>query len=220
MQAINRKRIILASPILVVIIGYLAAQFFTAFLDQWAWVGVFIVYWGCMLFIIGVFGSKERPRTWFGKPQGSLWWLFLAVAMGLVAFPIFLFPNIQVMKSIPLVIVWFAFAVINSICEEIYWRGFLLDETSDLPRTISVVYSSIFFIAVHPIVFGVFSRIQSFDPTRPLALLPFIVILIMLSLVYCLLYFKTHSLRWSILSHFLTDLGNLSIFLFMNMISF
>jgi hypothetical protein len=33
------------------------------------------------------------------------------------------------------------------------------------------------------------------------------------------LYLKTNSLRWPILSHFLADLGNLSIFVFLNMIA-
>jgi hypothetical protein len=44
-------------------------------------------------------------------------------------------------------------------------------------------------------------------------------IVVFLALFYSLLYFKTKSLRLPILSHFLTDLGNLSIFLFMNIIT-
>jgi membrane protease YdiL (CAAX protease family) len=66
---------------------------------------------------------------------------------------------------------------------------------------------------------GVFSKIQSFNPARPMALVPFIVILLILAFVWSLLYIKTKSLRLSILSHILTDLGNLSVFLFMNMVT-
>jgi membrane protease YdiL (CAAX protease family) len=220
MQTKNRRIIIIVSPILVILIGNFAAQFFTSLLNQWAWIGVFPVYWGSMLLIIKLFGDSKRQKAWFSTPQSSRWWLFLAIFVGLIAFPILLIPNISVMRSIPLVIAWFAFAVINSICEELYWRGFLLDETGHLPRLFSVGYSSLLFIGVHPLVLGVFSRVQAFDPAHPLALLPFICILIVLSVVWCLLYLKTGSLHWSILSHFLTDLGNLSVFLFMNMISF
>jgi len=36
---------------------------------------------------------------------------------------------------------------------------------------------------------------------------------------FSLLYLKTKSLRLPILTHFLSDLGNLSIFLFMNMVT-
>ena len=56
------------------------------------------------------------------------------------------------------------------------------------------------------------------DSAQPLALLPFVAILIVISVVWSLLHLKTGSLRWPVLSHFLTDLGNLSIFVFMNMI--
>jgi hypothetical protein len=122
------------------------------------------------------------------------------------------------MASLPLVAAWLAFAVINSLCEEIYWRGFLLDETGHLPRVVGVAYSSVLFVAVHPLVLGAFARTMAFDGARPTALIPFIIILIVISVLWSLLYLRTHSLRWPVLSHFLTDLGNLSIFVFMNMI--
>jgi CAAX protease family protein len=218
MKTTTRKKIILASPVLVVTLGHFAAQLFTALLGQWAWVGVAFVYWGSLLFIIAWLGDRPRIKPWFAQPQGSRWWLFLALAIGLISFPLLFIPNIHILRSVPLLIAWFAFAVINSVCEEAYWRGFLLDEMSDLPRAFGVVYSSLLFIAIHPLMLGVFSRIQAFDPAHPLNLLPFILILVMISLVYCLVYLKTKSLRWPILSHFLSDLGNLSIFLFMNMI--
>jgi membrane protease YdiL (CAAX protease family) len=47
----------------------------------------------------------------------------------------------------------------------------------------------------------------------PWSFLPFGLILILLSTVYCLIYLKTDRLRWPILSHILSNLGNLSIFL-------
>jgi hypothetical protein len=97
--------------------------------------------------------------------------------------------------------------------------GFLLDETRHLPRAFGVIYSTIFFTAIHPLMLGVFSKIQQFDPAHPTALFPFWIILVILSLSYSLLYIKTKSLRLPILSHFLTDLGNLSIFLFMNLVT-
>ena len=59
---------------------------------------------------------------------------------------------------------------------------------------------------------------NAFDAANPTALIPFWTILVILSLAFCLLYLKTKSLRLPILAHFLSDLGNLSIFLFMNLI--
>jgi uncharacterized protein len=109
--------------------------------------------------------------------------------------------------------------VVNSTCEEAYWRGFLLDETSHLPRAVGVLYSMVLFTAIHPLMLGVFSHINRFDPSRPTALIPFWIIVAVLALAFTLLYLKTKSLRLPILSHFLSDLGNLSIFLFMNMVT-
>lgn len=216
--AFLRQYLILASPILVVVIGHFAARLFLHLFGAWAWVGSSLVYWGTMLAVIWLLKDRSSPQMWFGRSQGSRWWILLALIIGLIAFPLLFFPNIQALKPAGLVIAWFLFAVINSICEEVYWRGFLLDETSQVPRVFGVLYSTVFFCAIHPLMLGVFSRINAFDPAHPTALIPFWIILVIISLSYSLLYLKTKSLRLPILSHFLSDLGNLSIFLFMNII--
>jgi membrane protease YdiL (CAAX protease family) len=172
-----------------------------------------------MILTIWLLGDKQSFRHWFRKSQGSKWWIVLALAMGLFSFPLIFFPNIHLMKPFALIIAWFLFAVINSTCEETYWRGFLLDETNHMPRAFGVIYSTIIFTAIHPLMLGVFSKINTFDPAHPTALIPFWIILVILSLVFSLLYLKTKSLRLPILSHFLSDLGNLSIFLFMNLVT-
>jgi membrane protease YdiL (CAAX protease family) len=217
----DRPRVffVFASPILVVAIGHFAARFFLSLFGDWAWLGSSLTYWGSMLLVIWFLGNRQSLRSWFAKSQGSKWWTLLALAMGLISFPLLFFPNLQVMKPFGLVVLWFLFAVINSTCEEAYWRGFLLDATSHLPRTFGVLYSTIFFTAIHPLMLGVFSKINRFDPAHPTALIPFWIILVILSLSFSLLYLKTKSLRMPVLSHFLSDLGNLSIFLFMNMVT-
>jgi uncharacterized protein len=173
-----------------------------------------------MLFLlVGFTGKRENRQSWFQKSHGSRWCALMGIGFGLISFTVQLIPNIHVMNSVPLIIAWCGFALINSPLEEAFWRGLLLDETVHLPRIYGVAYSSILFIAIHPLNLGVFSKIQSFDPDRPMALIPFILILLILSLVWSLLYIKTKSLRLSILSQVLTDLGNLSIFLFMNMVT-
>ncbi|HET7142741.1 MAG TPA: CPBP family glutamic-type intramembrane protease [Anaerolineales bacterium] len=214
-----RQFLILASPIFIVTLGHFAACLFLYLFDDWAWLGSSLVYWGSMILIIWLLGDRRSLSLWFGKSQGSKWWIALGLAMGLISFPLLFFPNIHVMKPIGLIVAWFLFAMINSTCEEAYWRGFLLDETSHMPRAFGVIYSTIFFTAIHPLMLGVFSRINAYDPAHPTALIPFWIILVILSLSFSLLYLKTKSLRLPILSHFLSDLGNLSIFLFMNMIT-
>jgi membrane protease YdiL (CAAX protease family) len=213
------KFLVLASPILVVILGHFAARLSLYLLDEWAWVGSSLVYWGSMVLIIWSLGDRQSIRRWFKKSQGSKWWVLLALTMGLIAFPLIFIPNIHAMKPASLVLAWFLFAVVNATCEEAFWRGFLLDEMNYLPSAFGVIYSTICFTAIHPLMLGVFSKIQAYDPANPTALFPFWIILVILSLSFSLLYLKTKSLQLPILSHFLSDLGNLSIFLFMNLIS-
>lgn len=210
--------IVLLSPVIILFAGNLAARFFLEFFGKWAWTGYFVVYWTMLFVFIFFTGKRENRRSWFQRTSGNRWWIMLAVVTGLISFPALLVPNIHVMSSLFLVLIWCCFAVINSVFEEAYWRGFLLDETSQFPRAYSVIYSSVLFTIIHPFNLGVFSKIQAYDPDKPLGLIPFIVILIILSLVWSILYVKTKSLRLSILSHILTDLGNLSVFLFMNMV--
>jgi uncharacterized protein len=221
MQTNPRRTLAILSPIALVIIGHFAALIFTRLFGNWAWVGSSLVYWGCILAMIAFLGDQSPAAAaaqWFRRSTGSRWWALLAISMGLISFPLLFFPNLGVMRSAPLVAAWFVFAVINSILEESYWRGFVLDQTRHLPRAFGVIYSTVLFTSIHPLMLGVFSKIQAFNPANPLALLPFGIILVVLALMYCLLYFKTGSLRLAIFSHFLTDLGNLSIFLFMNMV--
>jgi membrane protease YdiL (CAAX protease family) len=210
--------IILASPVIIMIVGNISARIFVNLMGKWAWIGYFSVYWSmCFLFIFFA-GNREDQRFWFQKSSGSRWWIILAVGIGLISFPTLLLPNIHVMNSVILVFAWLCFALINAPLEEAYWRGFLLDGTAEFPRAFGVIYSTILFTIVHPLNLGVFSKIQAYDPARPMILVPFLIILIILSLVWSLLYLKTKSLRLPIFSHILTDLGNLSIFLFMNMV--
>lgn len=213
-----RKWFVLISPLLIILIGHLSARLFSALLGQWAGVGVELVYWGSMILVTAALVDRQRVKGWFARPRGSRWWIVAAVTMGFISFPFLFIPHFRVMTSIPLILAWFLFAVINSTLEETYWRGCLLDETSRWPRAFGVIYSSLLFSAIHPLMLGVFSKAQAIDPADPMRFLPFGVILIILSLFYCLLYLKTKSLVLPVISHFLTDLGNLSIFVFMNMI--
>ncbi len=210
---------VLASPILVILIANSAARFFWARFGNWAWLGSSLTYWGSTLLIIWLLSDRQAWGRWFRRSQGSKWWILAAVVVGFISFPLLFFPNMSAMRPIGLVVLWFLFAVINSTCEELFWRGFLLDEMSYLPRAVGVIYSCVLFTAIHPIMLGVYSQANRFDPAHPTALVPFWLIVVFLGLFYSLLYFKTKSLRLPILSHFLTDLGNLSIFLFMNIVT-
>ena len=56
-----------------------------------------------------------------------------------------------------LIVLWLLFALINPFFEEFYWRGLLLDYTNKWNKWISIIYSTILFVASHPLMWGVFS---------------------------------------------------------------
>jgi hypothetical protein len=116
--------LVLTSPIIVVLIGHIAARLFLRLWGNWAWLGSSIIYWGSMILIIWLIGDKQSWSRWFNKSQGSKWWIALALGLALIPFPLLFFPNMGVMKPFGLVIAWFLFAAVNSTCEEVYWRGF------------------------------------------------------------------------------------------------
>ena len=75
--ALQQKRLhlflVLASPVLVVVIGHVAARFFYSQWGDWAWLGSSIVYWGSMALIVWFLGDRTAQTRWFGKSHGSKW---------------------------------------------------------------------------------------------------------------------------------------------------
>jgi membrane protease YdiL (CAAX protease family) len=216
---IRRHRfLVLASPLLVLAVGSVAARLFSNVLGRWAWTGAMLVYWALLMGIVWTFAGRGRLIAWFAPSRGNRLWLALALGAGLLSFPFLLLPNIGLLASIPLAIIWLIFAPVNGVCEELYWRGLLLDKTAGTSGWVMVVYSSIAFVANHPLMLGVFAKAMAVNPAAPGRLIPFAAIVFFQGLVWSILFLRTGSLRLSIASHTLTDLGTLSIFSFMNMV--
>jgi uncharacterized protein len=205
-----RQIIILASPILILLVGGLAARVSILMFGQWAWTSTAVAYWGSLVLVVAIFSGRAGLARWFRRSQGSRLWPILAVVFGLAAAPMLLLPNLALLKGPLLVALWILYGVINGSLEEIYWRGFLFDELDWLPRWLGVAYSSIVFIAIHFVMLGAFAT--------ALFNIPFLVILTVLTLFYSAMYLSTHSLRWPVVSHILADLGNMNIFVFMSLI--
>jgi membrane protease YdiL (CAAX protease family) len=99
------------------------------------------------------------------------------------------------------------FAVINPFFEEVFWRGLLLKKLP-LPAVGRVLYSTAFFIISHPLMWGVFSIAnRSWMTWASLAVM---------GVVWSVVFLKTDSLRWPLISHFMVDIFNLSVFVFLN----
>ena len=100
-----RNLIVLLSPIIILIFGNITARIFTYLLGKWTWIAYFLVYWTMLFIFIKFTGQRVDQLSWFRKSQGSRFWVFLALVMGLISFPALLIPNFNVIQSVPLVIV-------------------------------------------------------------------------------------------------------------------
>jgi membrane protease YdiL (CAAX protease family) len=202
-----RDIVILISPIIILVLCNLVARLSAFLLKEWAWTSVAIFYWSLLATLTLITTRKDEIKNWFQKSHRTIW-IIILILLGLSPFPILFIPNYNLLNSVNLIILWILFAPINAFFEELYWRGLIYSVKVSIPKWVIVIYSSIIFTVLHPLMWGVFSA--------PMKVPAFIGIVLFLGVILSLGYLKTKSLRWVIFSHFLIDLGNLSIIVFMN----
>lgn len=205
-SVVNRRTLILLSPLVVIATGHVVARVAGTFIGVWAFVPVLICLWA--LFWGAVILGGGDLRRWLGPARGGRWWSVGAVAVGLLPLPIFL-QHRSLLNTPMLVIGWLLFAAINPISEEVYWRGVLLDATRTWPAWTSVLYSSFFFALNHPLTLGVHSIANRHPAT-------FISTLI-LGVVWAVAVRRAGTLRYAIIGHTACDLLNLSVAAFLNL---
>lgn len=202
----KHRSLILISPLVVIGIGHLVARLGGAFLGAWAWVPVVVVLWGLFAGFAKLTGGEYR--RWFGPARGNRGWSILAVLVGLMPLQIFL-QHRDLVNTPTLVLAWIAFAAINPVLEEVYWRGALLDATSEWPAWLAILFSSSFFALNHTLTLGVNSV-----PNRHPATL---IVTFILGVVWGIAYQRTRTLRFSTVGHVAVDLLNLSVAAFLNL---
>jgi len=203
-----RQRLILLSPLGIIALGHLTARLAGIALGVWAWIPLVVVLWITWALLIAWGGGKKAIGLWLRRPQGAWGWPILAVAVGLIPLPIFLW-NWQLLSPVWVWLPWLAFALINPWLEEGYWRGLLLDAAAKWPGWLSILYTSVVFAISHPLMWGVHSIANR---TLEVFISTFI-----MGLAWGIIYRKTRSLRWAIFSHFLVDVFNLSVAVFLNL---
>ncbi len=193
-RMINKKTIsAVLSPVLVIAVGLYCAVKASRFLAEWAFIPLALVYW-LLLFICSYvhFGKSLFARL-FSKPKKGVLWPVLCLLAGLIPLPVFLL-NLKLFTAPLVVVLWLVFAAVNPFFEEVYWRGYLLDALP-FPKPLSVIYSSVLFVAAHPLMWGVFSIAnRSWMTWASLTLM---------GVVWSITYLKTTSLRWCVISHIL-----------------
>ena len=205
------RGLVIASPVAVIGVGHLAALWGQAWLGDYAWLPLTLVFWTAMATIIGMTGGWQAfTARLMGRATAApfAWvWAGGAVVIGLAPLPLMIL-HWQVLMSPAIWLPWLVFAAINPFLEESYWRGVLLDATANWPRWLAIGYTSLAFAASHPLMWGTFSVANRTPET--------VIITCLMGVIWSIAYLRTGNLRWVIAGHILTDLLNLSIAAFMN----
>jgi membrane protease YdiL (CAAX protease family) len=202
------KKLIFAiiSPIIVIAVCSIFVLIFVKYISEWVFIPAAILYWLSSFYISLKFTGKDTIKNYFNKPKGGIGWLILSIIIAFIPFSILLL-NINLLNDPKIIILWVLFSLINPFFEQIYWRGFLLENTFNT-KTISIIYSTILFALSHLFIWGIFSYGNRNIFT--------IISLIIMGTVWCIVKYKTKSLWWNIISHIMVDLFNLSVFVFLN----
>ncbi len=202
----DRSKIAVISPLAVIAAGFACASLLSPLLRGWTFIPLALIYWGGT-FAVSRQYLKMPVAGLFATAQNNILWMVLCLIVGLIPLPILLL-NLHLLNSPVLIAIWLAFAVINPFFEEIYWRGFLLTALP-LPKGAAVAYSTLLFTASHPLMWGVFS-VANRSPVMLASLL-------LMGFVWSMAFLKTGSLRWPVVSHFLVDIFNMAVFVFLNL---
>lgn len=198
----------LLSPVLLVatcaFVQVLAGQF----IGVWAWVPTMLVFWIVIALLTHRFSGSAGVLDRFKPASGSFVWPALAILAGLLSLHGFI-QHWALLSDLPLIVAWLVFALINPWFEESYWRGLLMDATASWGKLASLLYSSIWFAASHPLIWGIHSL--------PLRKVEALGALLFVGLVWGSTYQRTGSLRWCVAGHMLANLFGLAALVLLNL---
>ena len=204
---LTKKKIVLASPFLIIAINFGIAFLFGNIIGKWAFIPIILIEWCLFLFFILRYTEKETRKKWLQKSKRSFGWNILALFIGILPLPLFLM-HYETLEIWQVWLPWILLALINPWLEEFYWRGLLLDYTKNWSNWTAIIFTS-FVFALNHAVFGVNSELNSG--------ITVIISTFIMGIIWGLVYKKTDSLRWIILAHFLVDLFNLSAASFLDL---
>lgn len=196
----KNKTIVILSSFLIIIVNCIVAVLFGKLIGKWAFIPIILIEWCLFAFFILRFGGRSSINKWLKKPDGKIGWTIAALIPGMIPIPIFLM-HYGLLGRWEIWLPWILLALINPWMEEFYWRGLLLDHTSEWKTWLAVLFTSLVFAGNHA-VFGINSEL--------LAGVEILISTFIMGVVWAVVYKKTMSLRWLIVAHFLVDFLSLS----------
>ena len=201
-------KLLIYSPLIVIIACSLLSILFTSLLGVYAYIPVILIYWGILaLFIIIKKDTKSMVKRWVQPAKGNILWSIIPFFFVVMTLPM-LIANWHFLANLEVLIPLIIFTAINPFMEEFFWRGLILDTLEKRPFWAKVLYSSVIFTLIHPLVIGIFSIANR--------MVIFLFTTLFLSIIFAIVYIKTSSLRWLILAHLLLDFLGISTAVFLN----
>ena len=202
------RRLVLLSPFVLIAVCHLVQRLAGRDLGVWAVVPTMLVFWA----LIGAFIVQARGwgafGAWLRPPRGSRFWALAGIGAGLLSLHEFL-AAWPVLTSPAIFVSWLAFAAINPWFEEGYFRGLLLDAAEGWPAPLAIGYAVSLFAISHPLIWGV----HSIAMRHPAALVG----LCLVGTSWSVVYWRTRSLRYTVLGHILANLLGLSVPVLLNL---
>ncbi len=192
------------SVFLFIIIGHYFAELVSPN-KATAWAYVLVFYGAWIIVSIILFLDFSDIQQMF-RPSILSYWNLLPLIFIIPTIYFIFIPN----KSLLTMDKWLLMNLI--ICftgpwlEEIYWRG-VINKLYGF-TTFSFCFSSFLFAASHPLIFGVNSKGDS-------GIVAFVGTFFVGS-IWWLCYYKTRSLRGCVITHFLTDLAGMAVYILTN----
>jgi membrane protease YdiL (CAAX protease family) len=203
--SIKKKIILLAMPLFQIVSTGFVFRLTSMRLGQdWAIIIGFLfsqIIW-CLLFPLLLLGRKDfiglfRERESLFKKKNIIFIILLSLTV-IGAIAIYLVPNIKT-YSVIIFLLGIPFAVINSTCEEILWRG----------AFIKIFENKIFFSIIYPVIFFTLYHIpfQLYNlEVKIIETLPFALMTLPLGLIYSIVAYRNKSIKWVIVAHSLSGI--------------
>ena len=210
-EEIKRYVKFLIIPVSIILLGIITGRVFFIFIKNWAWIPVVLFYWTAVGLVIYLDYKKNRknPIDYFKGYKFKLSTVILSLLVGFIPLPILL-KYFYLFDANYLIVFWILIAIINPFFEEIFWRAYMLDTSPNMPFWIKAIVSSLLFAAAHPLTWGIFSP--------NMLTIEMLISVFIMGIVWSFVYKKSKSLLLPYFSHFLVDLFNCSVLVFLNLL--
>ena len=115
----THQRIVVLSPFLIIVVNFGIAYVLGQLIGKWVFIPMISVGWILWLFFILKFGGTNAIKSWLKKPTGRIGWGVLAILVGLIPLPLFIF-HANTLSEWTIWLPWIVVALINPWIEEFY----------------------------------------------------------------------------------------------------